>query len=200
MKKNTPKTQIAIFSCIGVLILVIVSILCLVLVRNFKNKQKGEDDLVVLNVNSVNYYEYFKGDDNEELQVFLKDFDGEDKLEDYLTVCGGTKPVGKFFKSASESEIRTREDLINFLGEIDSLDKAAAFIWSLGCNYVDEFKGEVAKGKEMDDGYYIELIRYPLFGCGIHAHEKVSYLVKRDGTYEELNSVKLEKGREMCVD
>lgn len=171
---------------------------------NIKSSQvkKKKVEFVEAEVSVKSYYKYLKSDAGVTVEEVVVEDGSQDPdfKKGYLKTCGGMIPVRYYLKTDSGKQIRSKNELKAFLGQISSIDEAIAYMYAQNCDFVDQFEEHKPRGKKVDGAYYLELIYYPVFGCGIHAHQKKTFILEDNGEYVQTNVELLEDGEHMCVD
>lgn len=153
-------------------------------------------------ISHANYWEYLKSKTGEGVTENSEEiaYNGENTSPDAIRRCGGISAYAYYLVTNNGEELRTRQDLLSFLGEINSPDEAIAYMYAISCNIKNSFDKEEQFVNVVNDGYLVSTLYYPRFGCGIHAHHRIEFVVQPNGDYKELKYIRLEDGVNMCVD
>lgn len=158
------------------------------------------DQTKIQSITYANYWVYMTGEDDEALREVTDMNAFYDMDDEYLRSCGGIAHAGYYLETSSGDEIRTQDELMDYLGKIDSPEDAIAYIYAIKCDIADRYGDERQFVNKHEDGYLVSVISFNTFGCGNHSNKRIDFLVEENGDYRELKRVKLERGEEYCAD
>jgi hypothetical protein len=212
------KTNCLIVFFVGLAILAVFMLVdILLLTRNKVTKQGTDPNNVVdyltptkvtdqSNIEKINYdnfTDYLTSPSGEKLT--LKTFENPAApLSPYLKICGGILPVYYQLLKPNGQALKDRTELITFIDGIKLPTQAIAYLYVVAsCDYKSEFNGQKQFVKIVPEGFEVNLIYRPTFGCGKHEHQLITVVVNSQGgiTPKETQLLEhLDNSSEVCVD
>lgn len=156
------------------------------------------DQTTIQQINSGNYWQYFKTEDGSKLKEVA--YDRLHEPPAYIRACGGISPEYFVLIDEKDQTVATKADLLQKINHLKNPAEAIAYLYATSCGLSNSFGENKQFVNITKDGYEVAVIHYSFFGCGVHAHRQRLFSVSLKGDVTLLQEAKLEAGKEFCGD
>lgn len=165
------------------------------------DNDESQDNLIEANVRNIDYDNYFRFLTNENGDTLLERFGEGAPGDEYIRKCGNDLEKRYWLEVESDGDvINSKEDLVDFIDGVDTLEEAIALLYATDCNYLPRFENAYQVASLVEGVIEVQIFYYPEYteGCGNKATQLVIYNISRDGELDIVQNFVLEEPEYKC--